>query len=275
MSDEYVSGELIYYARKLSTEFKQLELVPISDVHYGNHLFSVKHFERTIEYIKSKDNCVTFLNGDLCECAVRTSKGDIYQQKVSPQKQRDDMIDLLKPLKGKILGCVTGNHESRIFNDTSIDISKDIAAALEVPYRPEGMLFKVMFGDKNKGVEGKPYTYWGYFTHGYGGARTSGAKNIKVERTSTYIHADFYVMSHDHVANASPVVYLMPDPRVSENDDGHLTGTIRAVRKILVKSNSYVKWGGYSEIGGFSPSDLTTPIIYLSGTGKPEVRALI
>jgi len=275
MSNDYVQGELIYYAKRLSKDFKNLELIPLSDVHYGNHLHSPKHFKRTIDYIKDHDNCFTFLNGDLCECAIKASKGDVYQQKISPQSQRDDMVDFLMPIKHKILGMTIGNHEARILNDTSIDICKDIAKALDVPYRPEGMLIKIMFGDNNKGTTDRPYTYWGYFTHGYGGARTTGAKNTKVERTSTFIHADFYVMSHDHVANASPVVYLMPDPRVSENDDGHLTGTIRAVRKILVKSNSYVKWGGYSETGGFSPSDLTTPIIYLSGTGKPEVRALI
>lgn len=275
MSDDYISGELIYYAKKLSPEFKQLELIPISDVHYGNHLHSPKHLKRTIDYIKDNENCYTFLNGDLCECATKASKGDIYQQKISPQSQRDDMIEMLRPIAHKVLGMTLGNHEARILNDTSIDICKDIAKALGVPYRPEGMLLKIMFGDNNNRTKGACYTYWGYFTHGYGGARTTGAKNAKVERTSTYIHADFYVMSHDHVANATPVTYLMPDPRVSENDDGHLTGTIRAVRKILVKSNSYVKWGGYSEIGGFSPSDLTTPIIYLLGQGKPEVRALI
>lgn len=216
------------------------------------------------------------MNGDLCESTLKTSKGDIYRQVGSPQDQRDWMIEQLTPIKDSILGMDSGNHEDRIWNEAGIDISKDIAKALNVPYRNEGMLLKISFGDRNNRTEGKPYVYWNYMTHGYGGARTAPAKAVKVERTSTYIHADAYVMSHDHVSNAAPVIYLMPDSRTSEDKEtGFRTGSIRAVRKLLVKSNSYIKWGGYSEKLGYSPSDLTTPIIYMYGTDKPMMRVLI
>ncbi len=272
MSEDFIPGELIYFAKVLSPEFKSLEIPTISDVHYGNPLHSPKHFKRTLDYIKAEPNRYTFLNGDLCECVTRTSKGDSYKQKISPQDQRDDVTEMLYPVKDRILGMGTGNHESRIYNETGIDISKDIATALGVPYRAEGMLIKVSFGSGNDSHPEKPFTYFGYFTHGYGGARTSAAKAVKVERASTYIHADFYVMSHDHVGNVASAVYLMPDPRTHE-DNGFQVGTIRAVRKILVKSGASLKWGGYSEIGGFAPSDLNTVIIKLSGETRPRVTA--
>jgi hypothetical protein len=180
------------------------------------------------------------------------------------------------PIKHKILGAVAGNHENRIMNEAGIDITKDIAKALGIPYRAEGMLVKISFGSGNSGNGDRPYTYYGYFTHGYGGARTSSAKAIKVERTSNNIHADFYCMSHDHLANGAPSVYMMPDNRATlDKDTGFTTGRMVAHRKILVKSNAYVKWGGYSESGGFSPSDLETPIIMFAGEGKPKVRVLI
>ncbi len=272
---EVIPGELIYYAQSLSPSFKSLLLVPTSDIHYGNALFSKRHLQRHIEFIKNTPNCFTFLNGDLCECVIKSSKGEIYSQKLSPQQQRDDMIEMLIPIKNKVLGCVTGNHERRIQGETSLDISEDIAKALGVPYRPEGMLLKISFGKGNNHMAIRPYTYWGYFTHGYGGARTSSAKAVKAERTSTFLHADFYCMSHDHVVNAAPVVYLMPDPRHHEAQNGFEVGKIKAVRKILVKSNAFVKWGGYAESGGFPPSDLETPIIKLCGTGQPKVSVEI
>lgn len=276
MSEIVIPGEEIYYAHVLDPEFKKLELPPTSDVHYGNHLFSLHHFQRHIQYIKDTPNAFTFLCGDLCESSIRTSKGDIFKQVGSPQNQRDWIIDQLLIIKHKILGAVTGNHENRIYNEAGFDPTRDIAAALNIPYRAEGMLVKISFGSGNERHDEKPYTYFGYFTHGYGGARTTSAKAVKVERTSTYIHADFYCMSHDHVANGAPANYLMPDNRTKTDETtGFTTGKIVARRKILVKSNAYVKWGGYSEMGGFSPTDLETPIIMFAGEGKPKVRVLI
>ncbi len=276
MTAEYIPGELIYYAYILSPEFTELELIPISDAHYGNPLFSKKHFLRTVDYVAEKPNRRAVLNGDLCESSLRTSKGDIYKQVGSPQDQWHWVTEHLEKIKDKILGADSGNHEDRVYNETGIDITKEIAEKLNIPYRNEGMLLKISFGDKNNSTAGRPYTYWIYMTHGYGGARTNAAKTVKVERTSTYIHADCYIMSHDHVSNAAPAIYLMPDNRTTEDKEtGIRTGAIKAVRKLLVKSNAYVKWGGYAEKGGFSPSDLTTPIIYMYGTDKPMMRALI
>lgn len=275
-SKDIIQGEPIYYAHALSSRFKKLLFVPISDAHYGNPLFSKKHFLQTINFIKDTPNAFTVCNGDLCESSLRTSKGEIYKQVGSPQDQRDMMIEMLTPIKNKILGMTIGNHELRIYNEVGIDICKDIAAALGVPYRAEGMILKISFGDNNNYTKGKPFVYWAYATHGYGGARTAAAKAVKVERTSTFIHADFYLQSHDHVVNAAPVVYLMPDPRTHiDSESGFTMGKVIAHRKMLVKTNAYLKWGGYAEMGGFSPSDLETPIIKLAGVGKPKIRVEI
>ena len=255
--------ELRWYGRILSRELTEVRVVVLSDLHYGNPYCSIKHFLRTIEFVSDNDNVFCFLNGDLCEAVIKSSKGDIFTQKITPQKQRDDVISMLMPIKDKILGATTGNHEQRIYNETSVDLTQDIAEALEVPYRPEGMLFKLSFGDYNNRTKGQPFVFWSYITHGYGGARTKAAKAIKAERLSTWIHADWYAMSHDHVVNVAPDVYLMPDNRGTIGKDGFLSGKVTAHREMLVKTNAYLKWGGYAESGGFPPSDLETPVINL------------
>ena len=273
--------ELVYYARQLRSTLKSVKVVPLSDAHYGNPFFSKRHFLETRDYIKDTPEVYAIGNGDLCESSIRTSKGEIFRQVGSPQDQRDWIIKQLKPIKHKILGMTTGNHEARIYNEVGVDISKDIAEALNVPYRPEGMLIKISFGSGNEGHEDRPYVYWGYVTHGYGGARTKSAKAVKVERTATWIHADFYIMSHDHVVNVAPDVYLLPDPRTSAQIDedgketGFTIGRVTAHRKMLVKSNAYLKWGGYAESLGFPPSDLTCPIITLHGTSKKRVSVTV
>ena len=195
--DEFVQDELIFYEVRLPAEFNEIDTLPISDTHYGNPLFSKKHFKRTIKELAEKPNAYTVLNGDLCESSLRTSKGDIYRQVGTPQDQRDWMIEQLYPIRHKIMSAVTGNHENRIWNETGIDISKDIAQALGVPYRAAGIMIKILFGDNNNHCKGKPYVCWGYHTHGYGGARTKSAKAVKVERTGTYLHANWYCL-HPH-----------------------------------------------------------------------------
>lgn len=260
---EVKTDELRWFGKVLSPDLQDVLEIIISDLHYGNPACSVKHFLRTVDFVKRKRNCYIKLNGDLCESSLRTSKGDIFKQVGTPQDQRDWVIEHLYPIKDKILGVTTGNHEQRIYNETGIDISKDIATALDAPYRPEGMLFKLSFGDGNENHKGKPFVFWSYITHGYGGARTKSAKAVKLERTASYIHADYYAMSHDHVVNVAPNLYLMPDNRGTVNDDGFLSGRVTAKREMLVKTNAYLKWGGYAESGGFSPSDLSTPLIQL------------
>jgi len=276
MSTDLIPGELIYYAHRLDKSFTELEIIPIADVHYDNPLFSLRHLEKVRDYIQEKPNRYTVLNGDLIECVTRTSKGDVFTQKSSPQKQRDWIIEFFTPIKDRILGMTTGNHEMRVYKETGIDVSADIAAALGCPYRPEGILIKVSFGKQTRSGGGYPFTYFIYATHGYGGARTKSAKAVKVERLSTWIHADVYIQSHDHVVNVAPDVYLIPDNRTFYDEKtGMQTGTIRAIEKKLVKSNAFLKWGGYSEMGGFPPVDLEKVVIKLAGTGKPKVRVEI
>ena len=273
---ETVEGELRSFGHVLDTKLRQVRVVIISDLHFGNPLFSEKHFDRTLKFVLDNQDVFVILNGDLCESSLKSSKGDIYKQVGSPQDQRDWVIERLLPIQNRILGVTTGNHENRIYNDCGIDISKDIASTLAVPYRAEGMLLKIMFGKGNSYHEEKPYVYWCYATHGYGGARTKGGKSVKVERLATWIHADIYIMSHDHVVNVSPDVYLVPDNRqLVDKQSGFLTGKVTAHRKMLIKSNAYIKHGGYAELGGFPPVDLETPIIILHGEGNKRVQVLV
>ena len=258
-------SELRWFGKVLSPDFQEIRAIVLSDLHLGNPYSSLNSFARTIKFIQDNDNCFCWLNGDLLEAVTKQSKGDIYTQQLTPQQQRDDVLDLLMPIKDKILGMTTGNHEQRIYNETGVDLSADIANSLSVPYRPEGMLFKLSFGEGNDFHKDKPFVFWCYITHGFGGARTKGAKAVKVERVGAWLpRCDFIAMSHDHVVNVAPDVDFIPDNRGTiDKETGFLSGAISAHRKILIKTNAFLKWGGYSESLGFPPSDLATPLIYL------------
>lgn len=269
---EYISGELIYYAYEFSKTFTEFFVLPLSDFQFGDPMFSEKHLDRAIDFIASHGNCATFLGGDLCDSVIKSSVGNIYKQIKTPQDQRDWVIDKLTPIKAKILGCITGNHEDRIARETGIDISEDIAKQLGVPYRPEGMMIKISFGSFYDNRETRQYPYWGYFTHGYGGARTEGARIAKAQRVSTYIGVDFVFMGHDHKAAAIPDMSLEPDPRTHIDKNGRTVGKVIAKPKMIIKGNAYTKFGGHGEMHGFSPVNLVPPVIRLMGHQKDSLR---
>ena len=91
-----LKGEVRWFGKRLDTQFTQLKIVPISDLHYGNPLCSLKHFQFTIDFLLKNDDAFTYLNGDLLEAVTLDSKGDIFEQKYTPQKQRDDVIDFVE-----------------------------------------------------------------------------------------------------------------------------------------------------------------------------------
>lgn len=275
MSTEYLPGELIYQCQDLSDEFKEVIVVPVSDIHYGNPMFSKHHLERTIDFILSKPNIVTILNGDLAECVIKSSKGDISSQTAIVQKQYEFIRDAFMPVAkaGRIMGVTQGNHCFRIMDTAQMDLCDMWAKDWKCPYGREEILVKITFGAGNARMANQRYSYYIYATHGFGGARTKGAKNVKVERSSHQVHADVYIMSHDHDASIQEGAYLTPHPRTwIDKMTGFKCGTMHSTNKKLVKTGAYLKRGGYAARGGYDPVTLGITEIKLKGDGKPNVR---
>ena len=272
MTTELLPGELIYYCQELSSNFNEVLIIPLSDIHFGNPLHSTHHIERAIDLILSKPNYFTVFNGDLAECVIKSSKGDISSQTAIVQKQYEHIRDLFMPLKKRILGVTQGNHEFRIMDTAQIDICDMWAKDWGCPYGREEILLKISFGRGNGRHPDQRYTFFLHATHGYGGARTKGAKNVKVERQSHQVHADIYLQSHDHDASVQAGVYLMPHARTF-NKNGFKVGGVHSVDKKLVKTGAFLKRGGYASSKGFDPVSLGLTYIKLQGnSGYPIVR---
>jgi hypothetical protein len=264
-----MSSEIEWYGQALSPGLKYLELFGLADAHRGNPFHDRNCWLRAIDYIANKPEAYAVLVGDLCECVVAGSKGDTYTQRETPQEQRDGIIADLMPIRDKILGATTGNHEQRIYERTGMDITMDIATALGIPYDQDGILLKVSFGNFNNRTAGQPFTYWIHATHGYGGARTRGGKLAKVERMASFVMADVAMMGHDHDAALLPYEVLSPDPRGTKVEGGWTSGKVKAHRTLLVKCSAFLKWGGYARSKGFAPSTLISPTVLLGGEEKP------
>ena len=66
-------------------------------------------------------------------------------------QQIDEACGLLLPIKDKIIGATTGNHEARAYRSDGIDMTRLVCRQLGVEqyYHPDGVLMFVRFGRRN------------------------------------------------------------------------------------------------------------------------------
>jgi len=87
-----------------------VEVICWGDVHLGNRTCD---FQKALGYLKhaaEKGQYVLGM-GDYMEAVLPTSKGDIFEQGVSPDEQMETIIEALRPLAEKklIIGLHRGN----------------------------------------------------------------------------------------------------------------------------------------------------------------------
>lgn len=239
-------------------DINEIKILPLSDIHFGDPLCDKKLVHNTINYIKENDDVFVVLNGDLINCALKNSKSNIYEEEMTPMKQMNKIVELLNPIKNKILAITSGNHENRIYNETSIDIDKLIAneLGLEDRYDPVSIYLYLYFGEKAYGRKA-PMVYTIYMKHGTAGGKKMGGKaNALVDMTETVI-ADLYILGHSHTPMGTKKCVYLPD---------YSNKSLNKKEMLYMMSNSFLNFGGYGERLGFSPT--STSIVEASLDGK-------
>lgn len=232
----------------LGSKISYVNLYPIADIHIGSKHFQEKLFLEHINKIKNDKNGVVILNGDLINNAIKNSVSDIYSERLTPEEALEKLVLWLTPIKDKIIGATTGNHEWRTYKETGIDIVKHLCYRLGIAdrYDPISNVIFLSFG-KNRNRENVRNTFVIYHTHGSGGGRTTGAKANKVKNLSSIIHADVYIHSHTHLPMVMKEDFIMTN--VSNKG-------IKQVSRLFVNTNSNEGFGGYGERLGFAPANL-------------------
>lgn len=110
---------------------KQLNIMPLSDVHYGSSTFNMDLFEKWLQVAKTSKHKVILLNGDLLEFldSNRFYKPRDY---INVNEQLDFIIDTLKPFKKDIICNLNGNHGTRTLKQYDLDTDKLIGDALGI-----------------------------------------------------------------------------------------------------------------------------------------------
>jgi len=147
---------------------------------------------------------------------------------------------LLSPIAEKIVFAMSGNHENRLINKTSLDPTKIILRRLLLDpdklYRKRGGLFDLTVGKKK----------WVVFaTHGSGSSQRG---RYQLEKAMRVFDADLYLIAHIH-----KIDYLRLE-RI---------GLRGRLVKYGVRTGGFLRYPDYAFERLYTPCDIGTPIIHL------------
>ena len=105
---------------------KPFKLYAIGDIHLGSKQCDEKAFKRDVKRATKDPNALVILMGDMIDSIVATDtkryRADTIKNPVDDIIDRDidDLLEILKPLKNKLIGVITGNHEDTITGRSSV-----------------------------------------------------------------------------------------------------------------------------------------------------------
>ena len=178
---------------------EQIEIVPFGDIHYGNPNCKIKKFKEVIDYIAKTENCYGIGMGDYLDCI--TNQDNRFDPSNGYDFIDDNvayMVNLLKPIKHKLIALVTGNHEYKINTLGIGDPTLRMCRELEIPYLGYSGFVKLKVDAK---YHIRSLIILAH--HGWSAGRKTGNIINSVESLSQYWDADIYLCGHSHHLSAT------------------------------------------------------------------------
>jgi len=247
-----INNDFQLITHKLAEDLPYINIYPIGDLHIGSGDFDDGAFRRWVKLVLSDPYSKVVIIGDMLDNGLKTSLTNSYEAKMQPFEQKAWLVNELRPIKDKILGCVQGNHEYRSSILADMYPLYDVLAKLDLEYlyRQNMGFLKVNVGSR---TESRQCSYTLVLAH--------GASKTKTEKFSYAIDGmDILVTGHIHQPKSafqSKIVIDSKNEAVVMKDFVHITVP------------SFQKLGGYALRGMFMPqSSNVIPIIKLDGTKK-------
>ncbi|MBQ1503158.1 MAG: metallophosphoesterase [Clostridia bacterium] len=232
-----------------------ITIYPIADVHYGAIMHEKQKWLAFCRSLEAQEDARIILNGDLINNNTRSAIGSPFDDVERPRDQKVKMVEMLSPIKDKILCLTSGNHERRSMKDADDDPTYDIAAKLDLEdlYRPNIAFLKIGIGGRNRG-NGRlapNATYVFAVTHGNGGGIYTGGTVNRNERFGNVIdNLDCLVVGHTHKATVTRPSKICVDVRSNKV----------VMRDYLVIScTSWQRYGEYAVQKMLLPSSTSKP----------------
>lgn len=184
--------------RELKTADKII-LVPFGDVHYGSPACDITTFSGMLKWAEKEDNLYLIGMGDLFDCILADDKRyDASQEKgVSFLKHYEIMKGMLEPVRNKIIGLHSGNHEFTLSKKGYGDPVESICERLGVSYMGYSAFTQLVTKRRFlKGTESNAVVIYSH--HGWFAGRKMGGKINNITDLALHWDADIYLAGHSH-----------------------------------------------------------------------------
>lgn len=242
-------------------ERPNLTIIPVSDVHLGAAEHMEKEWAAFCDMVLSNKDIYLILAGDLINNATRNSVSNIFEETLRPREQKKMMVEMLSPIRDRILCCVSGNHERRSLKDADDDPCYDIMCKLDIEdrYRENIAFLKIQMGKpRGKGTVNPVYTF--VVTHGAGGGIYTGAAVNRNERFGYVIDGmDCLIVGHSH----KPTITQPGKLKINQQQNKVYMTTFK-----VVTATSWLTFGGYAAQKMLLPSSHAIQTIMLNGKKK-------
>lgn len=237
-----------------------IEIWPISDVHLGAAEHNAEAWADFCQTLAKRENAYAVLGGDLINNATKSSVSNCYDEVLRPREQKRLMVEMLTPLRDKIIAVCSGNHERRN-RDVDNDITYDICCKLDIEtlYRENAAFIKLQFGDNKDGSGLRNPTYNIALLHGAGGGVLTGGVVNKVERFANIDGVDIVFVGHSH----KPFVTAPSKICINPQQNMVYTKTY-----YVVSMTGWMNYGGYACQKMYSPASISPQIARFYGRKK-------
>ena len=243
---------------------KDIKIYPIADVHLGAREHLDREWKVFCTEILKDENAYIILAGDLINNALKNSVSNVYEETMRPREQKRIMVEMLTPLRDRILAATSGNHERRSAKEADDDVTYDIMCKLDLEhlYRENIAIVKIQMGNNRTHGESNP-TYVLAVTHGAGGGMLTGAAVNRAERFGyVWDGIDALIVGHTHKPFDTEPVKLKVDPRQNK---------VYYTPFRVISVSSWLAYGGYAVRKMLLPAGNTRHIMTLRGNHK-EIR---
>lgn len=175
---------------RLEHRSDQISIYPLVCWHIGARQSSIKFIESMIDRVNDDPEAVAIYMGDGGECVTKTSKGNIYEQLMSPGAQLKECARLLKKIEPKKLKFgIRGNHGNRIDKDSGLGWDDMLCSMVGIPYLGVSAIGDVF-------LNGRAFSL--YTHHGSAGAVTASGKMAAGHKAEQIVLADIALTAHTH-----------------------------------------------------------------------------
>lgn len=203
--------KFVAYVR-LPNFLQKWNLYFLTDLHFGSKACDVELLKADVARIAEDEFGWVFLGGDNFEAIAPDDiryEMDLHDWSKDYSKNIvKDLGNILDPIKKKVIGGITGNHEDKFEKRHFADLSSMLYDRLEVPYLGYSAIFPIKvqvpcarekrrIGESPDGWETK-YSLDFFGHHGVGGGRLPGSKINRLVQVQMGFEADIYFMGHVH-----------------------------------------------------------------------------